>query len=211
MSNDGENNQVNGTVNETRRRFLTVSTSVVGAVGAVGAAVPFIGSWNPSAKARAAGAPVKVNIGKLEMDSMMTAEWQGFPIFILRRSQQTLDNIAKMEERVLDPQSEKSTSKQPDYCKNALRASDARPDIMVFKAICTHLGCVPKYWDINDPEATEADWMGGFFCPCHGSLFDLAGRVFKGVPAPDNMEVPPYRFDSENAITIGLDPEGASS
>lgn len=210
MSHDGEHDSTSGDTGNTRRRFLTVSTTVVGAVGVVGAAVPFIGSWNPSAKARAAGAPVKVNIGKLEEDSIMTAEWQGFPVFILRRSQTTIDNLAKMTERVADPNSEKGTSKQPEYCKNPLRSMESRPDIMVFKAICTHLGCVPEYWDIH-AETTEDDWLGGFFCPCHGSLFDLAGRVFNGVPAPDNLEVPPYRFESDNVITIGLNPEEASS
>jgi len=200
MSNDG--------INETRRRFLTVTTSVVGGIGVVGAAVPFIGSWNPSARAKAAGAPVKVNIGSLEIDSMMTVEWRGFPVFIIRRSQQTLDNLAKMNDRVADPDSEKVTSKQPEYAKNQHRSE--KPEYMVFKAICTHLGCVPQYWDINYP-APDEEWLGGFFCPCHGSKFDLAGRVFKSVPAPDNMEVPPYYYESDNVIVIGLNPEEASA
>ncbi|MGI1677254.1 MAG: ubiquinol-cytochrome c reductase iron-sulfur subunit [Cellvibrionaceae bacterium] len=201
MSNDG--------INEQRRRFLTVSTSVVGAAGVVGVAVPFVGSWNPSAKARAAGAPVKVNIGKLEPDSMMTVEWRGFPVFVVRRSKETLANIEKMNEKVLDPNSDAADSKQPAYAKNEFRS--AQPEIMVFKAICTHLGCVPQYWDVNYPAPGDDEWLGGFFCPCHGSKFDLAGRVFKGVPAPTNLEVPPYKYESDNVLVIGLDPEGASA
>lgn len=195
MSNDG--------VNEQRRRFLTVSTSVVGAVGAVGAAVPFIGSWNPSAKAEAAGAPVKLDISKLEPDAMTSVEWRGFPIFVIRRSQQTLDNLKKLNNRVSDPESEQA-SQQPEYAQNLYRAREERPEIMVFKAICTHLGCVPQYWDINHP-TEEQPWYGGFFCPCHGSMFDLAGRVYRNVPAPSNLEVPPYYFESDNVLVIGLD------
>src|SRR5690554_3156469 len=136
MSNDG--------VNEQRRRFLTVSTTVVGAVGVVGAAVPFIGSWNPSAKAEAAGAPVKLDISKLEPDAMTQVEWRGFPIFVIRRSQQTLENLEKLNDRVGDPES-KEASQQPEYAQNLYRAREERPEIMVFKAICTHLGCVPQY------------------------------------------------------------------
>ena len=204
MSDDGNNDGVSN----ARRRFLTVSTSVVGAVGVVGAAVPFIGSWNPSAKARAAGAPVKVNISKLEPDARMVVEWQGFPIFVVRRSEQAIESVKKMDERVVDPESERSGSKQPPYCQNELRSQ--RPDVLVLKAICTHLGCVPQYLDVNHPPEI-ANWLGGFFCPCHGSAFDLAGRVLKGVPAPENLEVPPYRFDSDSVLTIGLDPEEANS
>ena len=203
MSGDG--------INNARRRFLITSTSVVGAVGVVGAAVPFVGSWNPSAKARAAGAPVKVNIGSLEVDAMMTVEWRGFPVFIIRRSQETLDNLEKMNDRVLDPNSDKAESIQPSYAHNMIRAKEERPHIMVFKAICTHLGCVPQYWDVNYTESGENPWYGGFFCPCHGSKFDMAGRVFKGVPAPANLEVPPYRFESENVMVIGEDPQEAAA
>ena len=203
MSDDG--------INQTRRRFLITSTSVVGAAGVVGAAVPFVGSWNPSAKAKAAGAPVKVNIGSLEEDALMTVEWRGFPVFIIKRSQATLDNLKKMTDRVLDPNSESSNSKQPAYAQNPIRATEQRPKIMVFKAICTHLGCVPQYWDVDYKESGEAQWYGGFFCPCHGSKFDMAGRVFKGVPAPANLEVPPYRFETENVMVIGEDPQEASA
>lgn len=206
MSDDGNSEGVSN----ARRRFLTVSTSVVGAVGVVGAAVPFIGSWNPSARARAAGAPVKVNIGKLEPDAKLLVEWQGFPVFIVRRSEQAIENVKKMDDRVVDPKSQRDGSKQPVYCKNELRSNPQHPEILVLKAICTHLGCVPEYRDINHAPDV-ADWLGGFFCPCHGSMFDLAGRVLKGVPAPENLEVPPYRFDGDNVMTIGLDPEEASS
>ena len=201
MSNDG--------VNVPRRRFLTVSTTVVGAVGVVGAAVPFIGSWNPSAKAQAAGAPVKVNVSKLEPDAMMSVEWRGFPIFIVRRSEQTLENLRKLDDQVNDPQSEEA-SQQPEYAQNEFRARKEHPEFMVFKAICTHLGCVPQYWDVN--HATDRDeWYGGFFCPCHGSMFDLAGRVFKNVPAPSNLEVPPYFFETDSVLVIGLDSQEASA
>lgn len=199
MSNDG--------VNEKRRRFLTVSTTVVGAVGVVGAAVPFIGSWNPSAKAEAAGAPVKVNIGNLEVDSLMSVEWRGFPIFILRRSEEMVENLKQLTDNVADPESTQATQ-QPEYAQNFYRSRE--PEIMVFKAICTHLGCVPQYWDVDHPTDMD-EWYGGFFCPCHGSMFDLAGRVFKNVPAPLNLEVPPYYFESDSVLVIGLDAEGASA
>lgn len=199
MSNDG--------VNEQRRRFLTVSTTVVGAVGVVGAAVPFVGSWNPSAKAEAAGAPVKANISKLETGAMMSVEWRGFPIFVIRRSEEMVENLKKLTDEVADPEST-NTAQQPEYAQNFYRSK--RPEIMVFKAICTHLGCVPQYWDVNHP--TDRDqWYGGFFCPCHGSMFDLAGRVFKNVPAPANLEVPPYYFETDNVLVIGLDSEEASA
>lgn len=202
MSNDG--------INEQRRRFLTVSTTVVGAVGVVGAAVPFIGSWNPSAKAEAAGAPVKLDISKLEPDAMTSIEWRGFPIFVIRRSQQTLENLEKLNDRVGDPMSEEA-SQQPEYAQNLYRAREERPEIMVFKAICTHLGCVPQYWDVNTRPSGEDEWYGGFFCPCHGSMFDLAGRVFRNVPAPSNLEVPPYYFESDNVLVIGLDSQEAGA
>ncbi len=203
MSDDG--------TNQSRRRFLITSTSVVGAAGVVGAAVPFVGSWNPSARAKAAGAPVKVNIGKLEEDAMMTVEWRGFPVFVVRRSQRTLDDLEKLTDRVLDPESTLAKSLQPTYAQNPIRATEGRPEIMVFKAICTHLGCVPQYWDVNYEGSGESEWFGGFFCPCHGSKFDMAGRVYKGVPAPSNLEVPPYRFETSNVMVIGEDPEGASA
>lgn len=202
MSNDG--------VNQQRRRFLTTVTSVVGAAGVVGAAVPFVGSWNPSAKALAAGAPVKVNIGKLQPNAKMTVEWRGKPVFVVRRTEEALQNLEKMNEVVADPMSEASDSVQPTYAKNLYRAAEDRPEIMVFVAICTHLGCVPQYWDPAHGGDGDGEWYGGFYCPCHGSKFDLAGRVFEGVPAPSNLEVPPYHFESENVLVIGLNPGEAA-
>ena len=198
MSNDG--------VNQGRRKFLTGATCVVGAAGVVGAAVPFVGSWQPSAKAKAAGAPVKVNISKLEPGARITAEWRGKPVYILRRTQETLDNLAKLEDRLRDPSSE--ASKQPTYVDPKNRAIN--PEYLVLIGLCTHLGCAPMY----RPEVGAADlggdeWLGGFFCPCHGSKFDLAGRVFQGVPAPTNLEVPPYMFEGDTLLVIGVDQEAA--
>ena len=190
----------NDAVNLGRRRVLTAATTVVGAAGVVGAAVPFVGSWNPSAKAKAAGAPVKVNISKLEEDSMMVAEWRGKPVYILRRSAETLANIVKMDERVADPQSQAGDSKQPDYAQNEYRS--IKPEVLVLVGLCTHLGCAPQY---KEEYPVVPDWLGGFFCPCHGSKFDLAGRVFKNVPAPANLEVPPHMYESDGILIVGED------
>lgn len=200
MSNDG--------VNQGRRRFLTGATCVVGAAGVVGAAVPFVGSWNPSAKAKAAGAPVKVNIGKLEPGARMVAEWRGKPIYIVRRTPEVLANLEKMADRVRDPNSELSV--QPDYVDPSNRA--AREEILVLIGLCTHLGCAPAYRPevgAQDLRGNDGEWLGGFFCPCHGSKFDMAGRVFQGVPAPTNLDVPPHSYESDNVIVIGVD-EGAA-
>ncbi|HCO61865.1 MAG TPA: ubiquinol-cytochrome c reductase iron-sulfur subunit [Porticoccaceae bacterium] len=200
MSNEG--------VNRGRRRFLTGATCVVGAAGAVGAAVPFVGSWFPSAKAKAAGAPVKIDIGKLEPGERMVGEWRGKPVFVIRRPQAALDSLATLETKVRDPQSEKSD--QPEYVDPITRSIKAEYLVMV--GLCTHLGCAPLY----RPEVGAADlggdeWLGGFFCPCHGSKFDLAGRVYKDVPAPTNLPVPPYHFESDSVIVVGIDPEEATS
>lgn len=198
MSRDG--------VNEGRRRFLTAATSVVGAVGAVAVAVPFVGSWNPSAKARAAGAPVKANISKIEPGQMITVEWRGKPVYVVRRTAETLASLAKMDDIVADPHSEQP--QQPEYAKNPSRA--IREELLVLLGLCTHLGCAPMFRpevgaaDLSDD---EWEWQGGFFCPCHGSKFDLAGRVFKGVPAPTNLEVPPHSYDGDAILVIGVDQE----
>jgi len=194
----------NGGVNEGRRRFLTAATCVVGAAGAVGVAVPFVASWNPSAKAKAAGAPVKANLGKLEPGQMIVVEWRGKPVYVVRRTEESLANLAKMDDKVRDPES--LIPQQPAYAQNATRA--IKDEFLVLLGLCTHLGCAPMY----RPEVGAADlggdeWMGGFFCPCHGSKFDLAGRVLKGVPAPINLEVPPHMYDSDTVITIGVDQE----
>ena len=198
MSNDG--------VNTGRRRFLTAATSVVGAAGAVGVAVPFVGSWNPSAKAKAAGAPVKADISKLEPGQMVVVEWRGKPVYILRRDPRQVEELSSLDPYLKDPASE--ISEQPAYVEETGRS--IKPEYMVFVGLCTHLGCAPKY----RPEVGAADmggetWLGGFFCPCHGSRFDLAGRVYKGVPASANLVVPPYAFESEKVIVIGVD-QGAA-
>lgn len=195
MSNSG--------VNTGRRRFLTAATSVVGAAGVVGVAVPFVGSWNPSAKAKAAGAPVKQDISKIEPGQMITVEWRGKPVYIVRRTKEALESIKKMDGSVRDPASNESN--QPAYAKSEYRS--IKEEYLVLLAVCTHLGCAPQY----KPEvgSVSHDWLGGFFCPCHGSKFDLAGRVLQGVPAPTNLEVPPYRFVSDTVLEIGVDQEKA--
>lgn len=194
-----------GDVNASRRRFLIGATSVVGGVGAIGAAVPFVASWNPSAKAKAAGAPVKANIAKLEPGQRMTVEWRGKPVWILRRTQEMLDNLEKIGDRLSDPDSQ--VPQQPEYVKGVYRSS--RPEIAVIVGICTHLGCSPQFVPDMTPQEFDADWVGGFFCPCHGSRFDLAGRVFAGVPAPTNLVVPPYKYIDDDNIIIGVDEEAA--
>ena len=198
MSNDG--------VNTGRRRFLTAATSVVGAAGAVGVAVPFVGSWNPSAKAKAAGAPVKFDVSKLEPGAMVTVEWRGKPVYVVRRTPEQLTALEGLADYLKDPES--AGSDQPAYVDSANRA--IKPEILVLVGLCTHLGCAPKH----RPEVGAADlggdsWQGGFFCPCHGSKFDLAGRVYKGVPASANLVVPPYSFEGDSVIVIGVDQEAA--
>jgi len=191
--------------NTARRRVLIGLTSVVGACGAAGAAVPFIKSWNPSAKAKAAGAPVQVDVSKLEMGQRMIVEWRGKPVWIVRRSQEVLDSLEKIAPETRDPDSVEP--QQPPYASNAHRS--IKPEYLILLGLCTHLGCSPLF----RPEVEAADlgspWMGGFFCPCHGSKFDMAGRVFKGVPAPTNLEIPPHHYLSDNVIVIGTDKETA--
>ncbi len=198
-----------GGVNTTRRRFLTAATSVVGAAGAVGVAVPFVGSWNPSAKAKAAGAPVKVDISKIEPGRMITVEWRGKPVFIIRRTAEQLEVLKQSADLLRDPNSE--LPQQPAYVDSVNRAIN--PEILVLVGLCTHLGCAPKdrFEAKVDPATGAADeaWPGGFFCPCHGSRFDLAGRVFKGVPAPSNLVVPPHSYESDTVIVVGVDQETA--
>ncbi|MCG2581450.1 MAG: ubiquinol-cytochrome c reductase iron-sulfur subunit [Marinobacter sp.] len=195
----------NGDVSQGRRRFLIGATSVVGGVGVVGAAVPFVASWNPSAKAEAAGAPVTVNVSKIEPGQQITTEWRGKPVWIVRRTEQMLENIEKLNGEVKDPQSE--APQQPQYIEGIYRS--IKPEIAVIVGLCTHLGCVPSYRPEVAPADLGEDWLGGFFCPCHGSHYDLAGRVYQAQPAPLNLEVPPYRYDDDVTLTIGLDPEAA--
>ena len=186
-------------VNEPRRRFLIGATSFVAGAGVVGAAIPFVQSWNPSAKAKAAGAPVKVNIGKLEPGAMVTVEWQGKPVWVIRRTIENVKNLAMEEHRdeLRDPDSE--VNQQPEYAKNEYRS--IKEEYFVAVGICTHLGCVPNY----EPDGRAESRHALFFCPCHGSKFDLAGRVFKGVPAPTNLIIPPHQYLENNVLEIGSD------
>jgi ubiquinol-cytochrome c reductase iron-sulfur subunit len=195
-------------IDSGRRRFLTVATTAVGAVGVVGVAVPFVASWNPSAKAKAAGAPVKADIGKIEPGAMIVVEWRGKPVYVVRRTAEALAALKNDEAMLRDPDSAEST--QPGYVDAKQRS--IRPEFLVMEGLCTHLGCAPKFRpDVGaaDLRTGSAEWQGGFFCPCHGSKFDLAGRVFKGVPAPTNLTVPPHRFEGDNLLVIGEDQETA--
>ena len=190
----------------SRRKFLIGATSALGAVGTVGALTPFVASWNPSAKAKAAGAPVKVDISKILPGEQIRAEWRGKPVFIVRRTPQMVANQAKLDGELADPASE--VPQQPEYAANAARAIN--PEIAIMVGICTHLGCSPQF----RPEVGAADlggdkWLGGYFCPCHGSKFDLAGRVYKGVPAPTNLVIPPHSYESDTVVVIGVDEENA--
>jgi ubiquinol-cytochrome c reductase iron-sulfur subunit len=186
-------------VNPSRRRFLTAATTVIGGVGVGFALVPFISSMQPSAKARAAGAPVRADISKLEPGQMIRVKWRGKPIWVVNRTQEMLDTLPTLDGELRDPQS--LEPQQPDYAKNEYRS--IKPEYLVLIGICTHLGCSPTFRPDIAPADLGADWKGGFFCPCHGSRFDLAGRVFKGVPAPLNLVVPPYRYLSATELLIG--------
>ncbi|MEO5342430.1 MAG: ubiquinol-cytochrome c reductase iron-sulfur subunit [Gammaproteobacteria bacterium SHHR-1] len=185
-----------------KRRLLTVATSVVGAVGAAYVAVPFVASMNPSAKARAAGAPVEADISKLEPGQLLRVKWRGKPVWIVKRTEKNLKDMETLNDRLADPNSEVPTQ-QPEYCQNPHRS--IKPEILVAIGICTHLGCSPTYRPEVAPADLGPDWKGGFFCPCHGSLFDLGGRVYAGVPAPTNLEIPPYHFIDDTHVLIGLD------
>lgn len=193
-------------VNKGRRRFLIASTSVVGATGVGFAAVPFIESWMPSAKAKAVGAPVRVNFGALQPGQVLKVLWRGQTIGILRRTQESLDLLATMDDRLRDPES--GQSEQPAFAKNEVRA--ARPEYLVVNMICTHLGCVPQVVPQVGPQPWDENWNGGFYCPCHKSKFDMAGRVYKGVPAPTNLRIPPYHFIDDQTLVIGVNPEGVA-
>ncbi|MDZ4348782.1 MAG: ubiquinol-cytochrome c reductase iron-sulfur subunit [Xanthomonadaceae bacterium] len=197
----------NPEVNTGRRRFLTASTAVVGAIGAGFAAVPFVASWQPSAKARVAGAPVQQDISKLEVGQRLIAQWRGQPVWIIRRSEAQLAQLPSLDGSLRDPNSE-NPDQQPAYASNAYRS--IKPEIGVIVGICTHLGCSPTFVPEMTPQPFDAQWKGGFYCPCHNSRFDLAGRVYDGVPAPTNLLVPPHRFIDDNHILIGVDTEGAA-
>ncbi len=184
-----------------KRRFLTASTAVVGAVGAGFAAVPFIASWQPSERAKAAGAPEEADISKLEIGGLLRVKWRGKVVWVVRRSEQNISDLKVLEPKLADPNSE--VPQQPPYAQNETRS--IKPEYAVLVGICTHLGCSPTYRPEVAPADLGADWLGGFFCPCHGSFFDLAGRVYAGVPAPINLEVPPHQYLSEDVILIGVD------
>ena len=184
-----------------RRHFLTVATIATGAVGAAFAAIPFLASWKPSARAKAMGAPVEVDIGKLEPGAMVKVEWRGKAIFIVHRTPQMLAQIEGIDAELRDPGSKES--EQPAFARNPARA--LKPEYLVLVGVCTHLGCAPlDKFTPGDP-TVSAGWQGGFFCPCHGSKFDMSGRVFKDVPAPTNLPVPPYRYLSDTRILIGAE------
>lgn len=200
MANEG--------VNQGRRRFLTATTAVVGGVGVVAAAVPFIKSWEPSARAKSAGAPVMADIGKVESGQMVTFEWRGQPVWVVNRSKEQLAALASQDPRLKDPKSD-NADQQPDYAKNEYRS--IKPEWLVLVGLCTHLGCVPDYFPELKPEPFDPNWKGGFYCPCHKSRYDMAGRVYDGVPAPANLRVPPYHFVTDTQIQIGVDPtQGAA-
>src|SRR5690625_724579 len=194
-------------VNKTRRRVLTAATSAVGAVGAVAVAVPFVGSWNPSAKARAAGAPVRQNIDKLEPSQMIKVEWRGRPVYRVRRTPEALAGLAKLANQQPDPNSEEP--QQAPYAQNATRS--IREEYLVLLGLCTHLGCASAYRPhVGAVDLGGDSWQGGFFCACHGSRFDMAGRLCLGVPAATNLEVPPHRYEGDNILVIGEDTEAAA-
>ena len=191
----------NKEINQGRRRFLTLATAGAGGVAAVGVAAPFLASWSPSEKAKTAGAPIEVDISKIEAGQLMTVEWQGKPIWVLNRTEAQQKSIPAQDGEMADPSSD--VDHQPEYCKNELRS--IKDNIFVVIGICTHLGCSPTFRPDVAPADLGASWQGGFFCPCHGSKFDLAGRVFKGVPAPTNLIVPPYKYLTDATILVGDD------
>ena len=192
-------------VDTKRRRFLVNSTSVVAAVGAGFVAVPFLSSWMPSERAKNAGAPVEIDISKMKEGQLVIVEWQSKPVWIVKRSEKTLSDLVTLDDNLSDPDS--LEAQQPEYAQNANRS--IKPEISVLVGICTHLGCSPTFRPELAPADLGNDWLGGFFCPCHSSKFDLAGRVYQGVPAPTNLVVPPHKYVSENVILIGQDGEAA--
>ncbi len=188
-----------------RRRLLTAAATVVGGVGVAYAAVPFIASWSPSERAQAAGAPVEIDISKLESGAMIIEQWRGKPVWLVNRTQKMLDALPSLEGELADPKSDEE--QQPEYAKNEYRSR--RSELLVMVGICTHLGCSPTFRPEIAPIDLGSDWKGGFFCPCHGSKFDLSGRVYAGMPAPTNMIIPPHKFLSETVILVGDDSEAA--
>ena len=192
-------------LDQGKRRFLVAATSVAGGIAGAAAAVPFVASMLPSERAKAAGAPVEADIGNLAPGEMTRVEWRGKPVWIVRRTPEMLDSVKSSENKVADPRSERNKELTPEYARNEMRS--IKPEYLVVVGICSHLGCSPVDKFKAQPEAFESDWKGGFYCPCHGSLFDLAGRVYKNKPAPDNLAVPPHTYVSDSKILIGVDPK----
>ena len=189
-----------------RRKFLVAATSVAGGIAGAAIATPFLLSIMPSERAKAAGAPVEVDISKLEPGMLMMVEWRGRVVWVLNRTPDMLETLAKLEDQLADPNSEKN--QQPEYARNRTRS--IKPEILVTEGVCTHLGCSPVFRKDVAPADLGPDWLGGFFCPCHGSKFDLAGRVYKSVPAPTNMVVPPHVYLSDSRLLIGSESEGSA-
>ncbi|GAB6034507.1 ubiquinol-cytochrome c reductase iron-sulfur subunit [Galenea microaerophila] len=186
-----------------RRQLLTGAVGVVGATGATMLAVPFVSSWMPSEKAKAAGAPVEIDVSAAQPGQMLTVAWRGKPVWVVNRTPEMLATLSKVEPELRDPNSDES--QQPVYCKNKTRS--IKPEFLVVVGVCTHLGCAPMYRPNPGAEEVGPNWLGGFFCPCHGSRFDLAGRVYTGVPAPINLEIPPHRYVTDTVIKVGEDPK----
>jgi len=208
VTNVGKEDMTEDIDDKSKRRFLIAATTVVGGVGAGFASVPFVLSMRPSAKTQAAGAPVEVDISKIEDGQKLTIEWRGKPVWIVKRTAKNLDDLPSLSVKLSDPDS--AVEQQPSYAKNPTRS--IKPEYLVVIGICTHLGCSPSYVKEDDPHDLGNEWKGGFFCPCHGSFFDLAGRVYQGVPAPTNLVVPPHAYLSNTRIVVGVDSqEGVAS
>ncbi|HZV61257.1 MAG TPA: ubiquinol-cytochrome c reductase iron-sulfur subunit [Methylophilaceae bacterium] len=193
-------------VDQSKRRFLIAATSAAGGIAVAATAVPFVASMMPSEKAKAAGAPVEVDISKIEPGAMITVEWRGRPVWIINRTEEMLATLPELKDELSDP--ELKVAQQPAYCQNATRS--IKPNLMVLVGICTHLGCSPSP-KLEANGDMGADWKGGFFCPCHGSKFDLAGRVFTGSPAPTNLVVPLHQYISDAVLLIGADESGVAA
>jgi len=194
-------------IDKKRRHFLTAAATIVGGAGALATAIPFVSTLSPSAKTKATGGPVEVDVAGLKPGEKITVKWRGKPVWILRRSEASVEDLSGMTDKLRDPNSE--VDQQPEYAKNEYRSIN--PEYLVIVGLCTHLGCVPTYLARNEENDFGADWKGGFFCPCHGSTFDLAGRVYKGVPAPANLVVPQYQFVNKTTVLIGDDSGGDDS
>lgn len=201
---------VNGSVKDgadpARRRMLTNGVAAVGGLGALALVTPMLGSMSPSERAKAAGAPVEADISKLAPGQLLTVEWRGKPVWIVRRTEAALESLQQVRAELRDPDSE--VEQQPAYAQNETRSIES--EVLVMIGLCTHLGCSPTFRPDIAPADLGADWLGGFFCPCHGSKFDYAGRVYSGVPAPTNLEVPPHKYLSDSLIVVGEDQEAAA-